>query len=139
MRKDINQVLRVVAAIRESPILNRRYGGLINFYFDARFSEDNLRSVYSRSNYNYGGPLGHGEPPFRDASDRFQEQEETFVTWFWTRARLQMAYNENDKTLWSHVEPLGLVIALLRQIILDLLLRDAILAVVPIVAVFSIV
>ena len=138
-KKDVSKVLRVVAAIRANVVLNALFGGVINFYFDSAFGENNLKSVFTRSTYNYGAPLRHGTPPFNDASDRRATQEDAFVHWFWRDARLQRFYDETDRAMWAALEPTGLIPVLLQQMLVDLLIQDGSRAVVPLLVVFLVV
>ena len=32
-------------------------GGILNAYFDENFNADNLKSMYTRGNFDFGGPL----------------------------------------------------------------------------------
>ena len=138
-RKNITKVLQVVAAVREQSTLNELLGGIINYYFDRSLASGNLRSKYTRGTYNFGAPQPHGSPPYVGVDDRMGEQEDNLVDWFWKSAKLQDRYNEHDKSDWGHLRPTGLVPLLLEQIILDLLLFDALRAIAPLVLVFLIV
>merc|ERR1719421_598418 len=134
MKKDTQAVLRLLAAIRANPVFDDVFGGMINFFFDAGFSEDNLVSTYTRSSYDYGGPLKYGD--FTSAWDRQSEQEDLFVKWFWTHAQLQDSYDEHDRSLWSSVQPTGFIPPLLLQMLVDLLVKDGLMALAPLVLVF---
>ena len=139
MKKDTAKVLRVVAAIRGNFVLNQILGGMINFYFDKEFSSNNLKSRYTRSTYSYGAPLKYGSPPFLNADDRTKDQEDLFVTWFYNDAKLQDSYDEHNPQLWATVEPTGFLPPLLLSMLVDLLVKDGLMALAPLVVVFLIV
>jgi len=139
MKKNTQNVLELIAAVRETPALNDLFGGTLNFFFDRGFSSTNLRSVYTRSYYHYGAPQKYGTPPYLDAEDRYDQQEDNFVDWFWRTAELHHSYDENDSGLWRHLRPTGFIPPLLEQIILDLLLFDSLRAIAPLVLVFLVV
>jgi len=136
-KKDVAKVVSFVALVRNSTAMNSVFGSVINFYFDARFSVNNLKNVYTRGTFDYGGPLKYGS--YNNANDRESEQEDAFVDWFWKKAKLQDAYNEGNRKLWNRVLPTGFVPPLLTQILLELLVFDGVRAVAPLVFVFLIV
>ena len=76
---------------------------MVNYFFDSSFSEDNLKSLYTRGSYAYGGPLAHGSPPYTSSSDRYDDQETAYVQWFWRDAQLQQTYDEHDSSRWRAV------------------------------------
>ena len=139
MKKNTQAVINVLAAIRSNEQFNDLFGGLLNSYLDKDFSADNPKSKYTRGMYMYGAPLAHGFPPYTSAYDRRDEQTNSFVQWFWTDAKLQDAYNENDSSLWSHVQPTALIPDLLTQMLIELLVKDGLMALAPIILVFLIV
>jgi hypothetical protein len=58
LKKDTAQVLKLFAGIRATPFLSATFGGFpTNYFFDKHFSTTNLKSVYTRGNFDYGGPL----------------------------------------------------------------------------------
>ena len=138
-KKNTQAVLLRIAAIRDSTTLNNIFGGVINYFFDAEFSSSNLNSVYTRTTYSFGGPQKFGNPPYSNADDRKEEQEDNFVDWFWNTAFLQDTYDEENAELWQHLRPTGLLEPLLEKILISLLVSDGLRAVAPLLFVFLVV
>jgi len=139
MKKNTDAVMNVMVTIRESPALSRIFGPAINHYFDRGLSRANPHSRYTQAVYTYGAPQPNEFPPYTSGNDRRQQQQDNFVQWFMRDANLPQYYNENDRSLWPTVRPTPLISVLALQMLLDLLLFDALRAVLPLVLVFLIV
>jgi len=136
LKKNTTAVVTLVAAIRATPTLDDRFGGLINYFFDDGFNNSTLVSEYTRGLFDFGGPL----EGFSDVinSDDESEQESQFADW-WFDQDLDKAVDENKRSLWRVTQPTCLNTALLFQILIRLLVVDGAMAIVPLFIVFIVV
>ena len=80
LKKDSAKVLQLLGHIRANQALNAQYGGILNYYLDGKFNASNLRSVYTRGTFDYGGPL-EGYDNIISSSDE-KKQQDAWGTWW---------------------------------------------------------
>ena len=99
LKKDSAKVLQLLGHIRANRALNAQYGGILNYYLDGRFNASNLRSVYTRGTFDYGGPL-EGYDNIISSSDE-KKQQDAWGTW-WLDSGFKEEYAD-DKGKWPTV------------------------------------
>lgn len=100
LKKDSAKVLQLLGHIRANQALNAQYGGILNYYLDGKFNASNLRSVYTRGTFDYGGPL-QGYDNIISSSDE-KTQQDAWGTW-WLDSGFKKSYAEDDTSKWPTV------------------------------------
>ena len=99
LKKDSAKVLRLLGSIRANLALNAQFGGVLNYYLDAKFNASNLRTVYTRGTFDYGGPL-QGYDNIISSSDE-KKQQDAWGSW-WIDSGFKKDYAE-DTGKWPTV------------------------------------
>jgi hypothetical protein len=100
----------------------------VDYFFDKSFSATNLKSKYTREVIFFGTPL----EGYSHANDREEEQEDKLKAWF-----KEDVYPGLLKAGDDEVHVLLLMVAIIFEVLIDVIIADCLLAIVAVLMVWS--
>jgi hypothetical protein len=125
---DIPEIMAFAAFIKQLPMLSWK----VDYFFDKGFSATNLNSKYSRSRIEFGGPTAG----FVSSEHDQRSQTDAQNKWFKSQVYNPLLDPLQKTGTKDGVEVLSLKTSLIFEVIIDVLIADALLAVGAVLMIF---
>jgi predicted RND superfamily exporter protein len=123
-QEGVDEILKFCALLKKLPLFSWK----VDYFFGKSFSDDNLKSRFTRSLFLFGIPL----EGYADDADREEEQADKINTYFMDNLYDKLFAKSQEA---GEVKFLFLMVGTIFDVIISILIKDALLAIFAVIAV----